>query len=80
MNPYQFISTQCEYIEEKSAVTRRSRCFVAGFSTYKKRDGSPFTQDEQALISRDCRGQVSAWSFSEDLTEAKVQYECDSGD
>lgn len=80
MSPYQFISTKCEYVESKSAVTRRSRCYVAGFSTYKKRDGGPFNQEEKDLVSRDCRGQVSVWSFNEDSTEAQVRYECDSGD
>lgn len=80
MTGHDFIRIHCKGIPEKSRVLNSGRCWIKEIITYRKKDGTTFSDGERAELERTRFGQMTTWKFSSDFSEAEVLYECDSGD
>lgn len=80
MTGHNFIRTSCSIIPEKSRVLNSGRCWIREIITYRKKDGTEFSDGEREELNKTSFGQMTTWKFSSDLSEAEVFYECDSGD
>jgi len=80
MTDHEYMTLSLVRIPEKSRIIDQRRCFVRAEITYRKKDGTPFSEEEKTRVSRIIFGQTNNWTFPNNELEAHLYYECDSGD
>jgi hypothetical protein len=75
-----YLGTYCSLVVEKTHSKKLGNCYYGGTDVYRRQDGAAITENDLLALKQIYKGQENVYTISDDGTEMRHAWKCDSSD